>query len=306
MRKISRQRIAVVLAIVLPLFAGVLILTASHVGVSSEIYRGELPLSASDLSAVPQSVADDAARLATELFGDSQEKYDDFVNQLLGTYLQAKDKDFVLVFNSGGWGWSLIEASPGWLSIFTGIESELNSSGYTSLLLTHQRTDDTLQGRLDEIVQMITGYSSKAEDLACRVEFLTTNIPDLRVIIAGESNGTVICDRTMDILTDSPQVYSIQTGPPFWHDNIMLDRTLIMTYNGRFPDSFSRGEFLTMTRASLRALFGLPQPENESGRVLSFVQAPGHDYWWQYPEVHSQITNFLDKNFGIKQRGAFR
>lgn len=306
MRKISRQRIAVVLAIVLPLFAGVLILTASHVGVSSEIYRGELPLSASNLSAVPQSVADDAARLATELFGDSQEKYDDFVNQLLGTYLQAKDKDFVLVFNSGGWGWSLIEASPGWLSIFTGIESELNSSGYTSLLLTHQRTDDTLQGRLDEIVQMITGYSSKAEDLACRVEFLTTNIPDLRVIIAGESNGTVICDRTMDILTDSPQVYSIQTGPPFWYDNIMLDRTLIMTYNGRFPDSFSRGEFLTMTRASLRALFGLPQPENESGRVLSFVQAPGHDYWWQYPEVHSQITNFLDKNFGIKQRGAFR
>ncbi len=306
MRKISRQRIAVVLAIVLPLFAGVLILTASHVGVSSEIYRGELPLSASDLSAVPQSVADDAARLATELFGNSQEKYDDFVNQLLGTYLQAKDKDFVLVFNSGGWGWSLIEASPGWLSIFTGIESELNSSGYTSLLLTHQRTDDTLQGRLDEIVQMITGYSSKAEDLACRVEFLTTNIPDLRVIIAGESNGTVICDQTMNILTDSPQVYSIQTGPPFWHDNIMLDRTLIMTYNGRFPDSFSRGEFLTMTRASLRALFGLPQPENESGRVLSFVQAPGHDYWWQYPEVHSQITNFLDKNFGIKQRGAFR
>lgn len=300
MRKISRQRLAVVLAIVLPLFVGVLVLTASQVGVTSEIYRGELPLSASDLSAVPQSVADDAARLATELFGDSQEKYDDFVNQLLGTYLQAKDKDFVLVFNSGGWGWSLIEASPGWLSIFTGIESELNSSGYTSLLLTHQRTDDTLQGRLDEIVQMITGYSSKAEDLAYRVEFLITHIPELRVIIAGESNGTVICDQTMNILTDSPQVYSIQTGPPFWHDNIMPDRTLVMTYNGRFPDSFSRGEFLTMTWASLRALLGLPQPENESGAVLSFVQAPGHDYWWQYPEVHSQITNFLDKNFGIK------
>lgn len=306
MRKISRQRIAVVLAIVLPLFVGVLVLTASQIGVTSEIYRGELPLSASDLSAVPQSVADDAARLATELFGDSQEKYDEFVNQLLGTYLQAKDKDFVLVFNSGGWGWSLIEASPGWLSIFTGIESELNSSGYTSLLLTHQRTDDTLQGRLDEIVQMITGYSSKAEDLACRVEFLITHIPELRVIITGESNGTVICDRTMDILTDSPQVYSIQTGPPFWHDNIMLDRTLIMTYNGRFPDSFSQGEFLTMTRASLRALLGLPQPENESGSVGNFVRAPGHDYWWQYPEVHSQITNFLDKNFGIKQRQALR
>jgi len=79
-----------------------------------------------------------------------------------------------------------------------------------------------------------------------------------------------------------------------------------MTYNGRFPDSFSQGEFLTMTRASLRALLGLPQPENESGAVGNFVRAPGHDYWWQYPEVYFQITNFLDKNFGIKQRQAFR
>jgi len=305
-RKISRQRITVVLAVALPLLVVVLVLTASQIGVISETGSGGVPLSATDLSAVPQSVIEDATKLATEQFGDGQEKCDNFVNQLLGTYLEAKNKDFVILFNSGGWGWSLVEASPGWLSIFTGIESELNSSGYTSLLLTHQRTVDTLQGRLDEIVEMITGYSSKAEDLACRVEFLITHIPDLRVIITGESNGTVICDRAMGILTDSPQVYSIQTGPPFWHDTIMLDRTLVMTYNGRTPDSFSQGEFLTLIRANLRALFGLPQPENESGVVGNFVRAPGHDYWWQYPEVYSQITNFLDKNFGIKQRGAFR
>jgi len=305
-RKISRQRITVVLAVALPLLVVVLVLTASQIGVTSETGSGGVPLSATDLSAVPQSVIEDATKLATEQFGDGQEKCDNFVNQLLGTYLEAKNKDFVILFNSGGWGWSLVEASPGWLSIFTGIESELNSSGYTSLLLTHQRTVDTLQGRLDEIVEMITGYSSKAEDLACRVEFLITHIPDLRVIITGESNGTVICDRAMGILTDSPQVYSIQTGPPFWHDTIMLDRTLVMTYNGRTPDSFSQGEFLTLIRANLRALFGLPQPENESGVVGNFVRAPGHDYWWQYPEVYSQITNFLDKNFGIKQRGAFR
>ena len=265
----------------------VLALSASQVAVTSEIGSGGLPLSASDLSTVPQSVTEDATKLATELFRDDPENYDDFKNQLLAAYLEAKDKDFVVVFNSGGWGWTLVETSPGWWSIFTGIESELNSSGYTSLLLTYRRTVDTLQGRLNE-------------DLAYRVEFLTSHITDLRVIVAGESTGTIISDRTMTILSDNPQVYSIQTGPPFWYDNIMLGRTLVMTDNGIFPDAYSQGDFFTIIRANLEALLGLPQPEDQPGTILRYVRAPGHDYGWQYPEVYSQISNFLNKNFGIK------
>ena len=300
MSKIGKRRIAIALAVVLPLFVVVLALSASQIAVTSEIGSEGLPLSASDLSAVPQSVAEDANRLAAELLGDGQEKYDDFVNQLLGAYLKAKEKDFVIVFNLGGWGWNLVETSPGWCSISTGIESELNSSGYTSLLLNYLRTVNTLQGRVDELVEMITGYSSKAEELAYRVGFLTTHIPDLRVIIAGESLGTVISDRAMNILADNPQVYSIQTGPPFWHDNIMLDRTLVMTDNGINSDSFSQGDFRTIIIGNLRSFFGLSQPREDFGTILHHVGAPGHDYWWQYPKVYTQITSFLDKNFGIK------
>lgn len=300
MRKIGKRRIAAALAIVLPLLVVVLVLTASQVGVTSKIGSGGLPLSASDLSAVPQSVTEDATKLATELFGEGLEEYDDFVNQLLGTYLEAKDKDFVILFNSGGWGWNLVEASPGWWTIFAGIETELNSSGYTSLLLTHQRTVDSLQGRLDEIVEIFSGYSTKSEDLACRVEFLTAHIPDLRVILAGESTGAIISDQTMNILADNPDVYSIQTGPPFWHDNIMLDRTLVMTDNGLSPDAYSQGDFPTMIRANLRALFGLDTPNDKSGTILRYILAPGHEYWWEYPEVYSEITTFLFTNFGTK------
>ena len=300
MNKIGKRRIAIALAVVLPLFVVVLALSASQIAVTSEIGSEGLPLSASDLSAVPQSVAEDANRLAAELLGDGQEKYDDFVNQLLGAYLKAKEKDFVIVFNLGGWGWNLVETSPGWCSISTGIESELNSSGYTSLLLNYRRTVNTRQGRVDELVEMITGYSSKAEELAYRVGFLTTHIPDLRVIIAGESLGTVISDRAMNILADNPQVYSIQTGPPFWHDTIMLDRTLVMTYNGINPDSFSQGDFRTIIIGNLMSFFGLSQPREDFGTILHHVGAPGHDYWWQYPKVYTQITSFLDKNFGIK------
>lgn len=299
---INIRRLGVLVALTAVLLLGVVLLALSYseVGVASEIGTGGLPLSTHDLSVVPQSVTEDATRLAMELFGDYQEKYEDFTNQLLATYVEAKDKDFVVIFNAGGWGWNLLESSPGWHSIFTGIEAELDNLGYTSLLLDYRRTEDNLRGIIDEGVEMITSYPSKAKELACRVEFLTDHVPDLRVIVTGESDGAVISDRSMNILRYNPQVYSIQTGPPFWHEPIMLDRTLVLDNNGRTPDSFSRGNIPTMLWTSLEDLLGLPQPEEESGRVLKFLRAPGHDYRWQYPKVYSQITDFLEENFGIE------
>lgn len=299
--KINRLRIGIIaLAVITSLAFIVSVLSFSWVGATSEVGTGGLPLSAGDLSAVPQSVAEDAVRLATELYGNGRETRDDFVSQLLVMYSETKDKDFIIFFNTGGWGWNVVENSPDWWSISTGIKSELESSGYTSLLLNYQRTVDTLQGRLDELVEMINGYSSKAADLAYRVEFLTSHNSDLRVILAGASNGTVIADETMNILKDNPRVYSIQIGPPFWHESIIQDRALVLTSNGVIPDSFSQGDFPTMIWANLRAVVGLPQSEEDAGKILRIVLAPGHDYRWQYPEVYSQVKNFLTKNFGTK------
>jgi len=214
--------------------------------------------------------------------------------------LEAEDKDFVIVFNPGGWGWNLVEASPGWWSIFNGIESELESLSYTSLKLNYLRAADSFQGRLDEVGEMTTGYQSKAKDLACRAEFLTTHIPDLKVILAGESTGTVITDSAMTILADNPQVYSIQTGPPFWHQSTMLDRTLVLTGNGIIPDTFSQGDFYSIIWGYFKIWFDLSEPEEDFGTTPHYIAAPGHDYWWQYPEVCSQITDFLRQNFGIE------
>ena len=299
---IRRLGILVALSIVLLLGVGLLALSYSDVGVTVGVGTGGLPLSVPDLSAVPQSVADDATKLAQELFGDYQEKCNDFVSQLLAVYVEAQDKDVVVVFNSGGWGWNFLENSPGWCSIFTGIESELENLGYSSLMLDYRRTGETLRGVIDEFVEVITAYPSKAENLACRVEFLTTHIPDLKVIVTGESNGTVISDSAMSILRDNPQVYSIQTGPPFWHQNVMLERTLVLDSNGMTRDSFSQGDIPAMLWASLKALLGLSPPEEEDpGRILYFFRAPGHDYCWQYPGVYSKITSFLEQNFGFKQ-----
>ena len=300
MGKIGKRWIVAALAVVLPLFIVVLALSASQVAVICEVGSEGLPLSTYDLSAVPQSVAEDATRLATERFGDYQEECDDFVCQLLATYSAAKDRDFIIFFNSGGWGWNLLENTPGWQSIVTGIQTELNSLDYKLLSLDYMRTEASWRGRLDELVERITGYPSKAKHLASRVEFLTKHNPGLRVILTGESTGTVICDSVMNILGNNPQVYSIQTGPPFWHEHIALDRTLLLTGNGIVPDSFSQGDFGAIVWGNLRYWFRLSQPEAHFDTTPHYVRAPGHDYWWQYPEVYSQITDFLDKNFGIK------
>ena len=296
------RRIGVLAVVTAVLLFGAVLVAASYtnVGMTSDISNGGWSLSTPDLSAVPESVVKDATVLSMELFGGYQEKYGDFTNQLLATYAEAKDKDFVVIFNPGGWGWNVLDSSPGWKSIITGIEIELDSLGYDSLLLSYQRTDESVRGVIDEFVEVTSVYPSKAENLARRVEFLTDHIPDLKVIVAGESNGTVISDGAMNILQNNPQVYSIQTGPPFWHKSIRLDRTLVLDNNGRTPDSFSQGDIPTMVWASLKDLIGLPQPEEESGRIMYFVRAPGHDYRWQYPGVYSQITNFMKQNFGRK------
>ncbi len=297
--KVRILKIAVILTVIISLAIVILVPPSALLGVTYGVGIEGFTLSG-DLSAVPQPVKEDAAKLATELYGNYQEKYNAFVDQLLALYLEARDKDFVVFFNSGGWGWTLLEVPSQWHSIITGIQSELDNLGYSSLLLNYLRTSDTLSGYFDEMMSVISLYPSKAKDLAGRVEFLTRHIPDLRVIITGESNGTIITDSVMSVLADNPQVYSIQTGPPFWYKNNELDRTLVLKSNGIIPDAFSHGEIFAMISASLEDLFGFPRSEESAGNILYYIGAPGHEYWWQQPGVYSEITNFLEQNFGLK------
>ena len=293
--QVRKLKIAVTLTVAISLAFVILVPSSSVVGILLKEGPEGLPLPSGDISAVSQSVVEDATRLAAEVYGSSLEEYNDFVNQLLATYLEVRDEDFVVIFNSGGWGWNILEASPQWTSIFTGIQSELADLGYTSLLLNYQRATDTIGGYFDEFMSMISLYPSQANDLANRIEFLTKHITDLRVIIVGESTGTIITDSTMSLLRNNPRVYSIQTGPPFWHKTVMLERTLVLQSNSIMPDYFSRGDILTLICANLEGLFGFSP--DEAGRILVYLRAPGHEYWWQDPGVYSQITSFLQQNF---------
>jgi hypothetical protein len=208
--------------------------------------------------------------------------------------LAAKDKDIVIIFNSGGFGWTPVEDSVQGADLAAGIKSVLVGSGYKVLFLDHFRTAETLNGYLSEFMAE-AGFYPKAEDLALRVEFLTGHIPGISVILTGHSNGSGICERVMRMLRDNQQVYSIQLGPPAWTGSANSERSLVMRSNGVIPDAFSQGNLPTLIRANLEALFGISQ-ENPD-KILFYIGAPGHAYLWQNPEVRYQITNFLNKHW---------
>lgn len=296
---IRRVKIGVTLTVTLSL--AIVLLSPSPVvpGVLHDAQADGRSLSGVDVSAVPQYIIDDAGNLADELFGDSSQKRAQFIDNLLAAYSAAKDRDFIIIFNPGGWGWAPLSDSPGWRSISNGIKTELYGLGYNSLMLNFQRTPHSNQGYLSEIMATMSLYPPKAEDLALRVDFLTRYLPDIKVILTGESNGTIICDKVMRILGDNEQVYSIQTGPPFWYTNAATARTLVMRSNGNVPDTFCEGDFFTIIRTNLEALLGLSQ--ESPGHIMLYVGSPGHDYYWQYDEVSSRITGFLRFNFSPEQ-----
>lgn len=293
--KIGRTSALVILALMVALGVLLAVVEYTDAGVISEVSSEQFVLPGYDLSRVPDSVREDARKLAGEMFRRHSEEREDFIQQLLVTYLEARDKDFVLIYNPGGWGSSLLKDSPGWQSIVAGIEANLNSQGYDLLPLSYRRTHDSWLGSLDEISEMAVQYDQKARTLAARLDFLTSHNPGLRVILASESNGSIISDRVIMLLEDNGRVYGIQTGPPFWYHPESRERTLIISDNGETPDSFSRGDFFTMITANFKTWFGFSRPEEGRGNILKVFRAPGHYYSWQHPRVSREVNGFLDR-----------
>jgi hypothetical protein len=300
-KKLGKPGIIIIL--ITTILFGIVWLTLINleVGMAKEIGVQEPELPAYDRAQVPQNVIDDAEAVANELVGKSKGKLPEVIDELLASYVAAKKADVVIFFNPGGWGWDSIEDTPGWVSIIDGIRAKLDSLGYSSLVLNYQRTSRGLKGCIKEFFESAAGYPRKARDLSRRVAFLSDHLPELKIIIAGESTGTVISDKTMNILDYNPNIYSIQTGTPFWYQPSEMDRKLLMNSNGSGIDTFHYGNLPAMIWATFLGWFGLSPPEENPGDILSWLRAPGHDYSWQYPGVSSAVINFLEANFPEKK-----
>jgi len=252
-------------------------------------------LAVKDFSHVPVEVVQDARDVARTFYSDDNVKSADMASQLVGTYLAAADKDFVVIFNPGGWGWDPISEIPGWESIMRGIENTLGSFGYKTLLIDYKRTRHGFDGIIGETEVLLGIQSVKAQELAARVTFLTQHLPNLRVILTGESNGATISDDALRLLSGNTRVFAIQTGPPVWHPSLESERSLVIKNNGEQADTFSSGNIIMIIRANAESAFGIYR--GTQGNILLYIGAPGHYYSWDYEVVRTQVVDFLTGNF---------
>jgi hypothetical protein len=252
-------------------------------------------LSVSSTAGVPAEVVKDADTVAESFYPNDPIKSVDMTDQLLGTYLAAKDKDFVIMFNPGGWGWDPITDIPGWESIVNGIKDTLGSLGYSAMGIDYKRTRHGFDGVVDEFEVLIGAQDEKAQELAARVEFLTRNLPNLHAILTGESNGAAVADEAMRLLIDNPRVYCVVSGPPVWHPCLEFERSLVIKNNGEQVDTFTTGDLILIMRANGESFFGVHS--GVKGDILEYIGAPGHFYSWDYAAVRTQVNSFLENKF---------
>jgi hypothetical protein len=222
-----------------------------------------------------------------------------WANESSQVYLEAEGKDFVIVWNSGGWGRKSFQDDADWVGIFDGIESELRDMGYSSVTVDYIRSENNLRGLLKEIAGALLGYPSRSKKLADEVDLLTKTDSECKVILVGTCIGAIFVNEVMKHLKDNPRVYSVQVSQPFWYHASTSQRSLVINNNGESPDILSKGNPWSIIRENV---WRLPTTEKPPGGAVMigdrFIKVPGHEYRWDLPRVRSEITSFLHTYFG--------
>ncbi|MFC1900336.1 hypothetical protein ACFLYN_01955 [Chloroflexota bacterium] len=249
------------------------------------------------------SVEEEARYLAEQLFQDDEEKRAKFAGGLLEIYEKARNKDFLLIHNPGGWGTTHLENLLQWeRSIVEGVSTTIEKLGYSRELIQYFRSDNGYREIIRDIREQMKFFSCKAKIMAAELDFLITHIEKLRIIMIGVSQGAAFSNAVSQELDGSDRVYDIELGIPFPYKSrrVITERTLALDSNGLMPDSLMEWDVPVIVRTYLTAPFRWIKNRLQ-GRNVKFsycINVPGHDYNWDYPEVQSQVEDFLTENFG--------
>ena len=248
--------------------------------------------------------------LAQQLFRDDSGGRASFIDRLWDTYSRARDKDFLLVHNPGGWGSTPLEGLLKWeRSVVDGVTAAVEQLGYSLVLTQYFRSGSSWWSHMRDVIKearfFLQGKCPMAGIMAAELRFITQHISNLNVILIGASQGAAFGNAVMQRLGEVPQVYSIELGLFFPHMSrrVITDRTLAIDSNGVMPDPMSHRNLWAGFKAYVTAPYrwlkyriqGKPQ------KFTYCINAPGHDYSWQYPEVRQRITDFLTDTFGTKK-----
>ena len=272
--------------------------------------------SSSAINLESKSVAEQQAwQIAARVVGASKEGQERFVTELLDLYYKVKDSDLVIFCIPGGWGKKPLADNSQGRSWLVGMETEMTKLGYRYCEVDDIRTGNGLFDYLFEFKEQLTHYPSKAKEVAAKIDFLTQQVKGLKVVITGQSNGAAFAGEIVTRLKDNPGVYSIQVGIPFWHRVARASRSLVIDNNGVGADALTDRDLLSLVKVNLVKIFIInnvpsftPIDWVITRAILVFwpynfglgLQAPGHEYMWEYPGVGPVIERFLVNNFAQK------
>ena len=255
------------------------------------------------------ALQEEVSHLGQQLFGDDIKKCASFTNRLWDVYTRAQGKNFLLIHNPGGWGCTELGQLLKWeRSVVEGIRATIEKLGHSWLLTQYFRNSSSRWAHMWAVKKearfFLTGETVEAEAAATELKFITEHRRNLKVILIGASQGAAFSNTVMRHLDGVHQVYSIELGIFFPHvpRRVITDRTLAMDSNGLMSDPICHRNLRIGVKAYLTApyrwtkyrLQGNPQ------KFTYCINAPGHDYSWEHPEVRQRITDFLTTNFGTK------
>lgn len=202
--------------------------------------------------------------------------------------------DIIIIFNSGGWGNTPLEKAEDFAPIVKGIENTLKDWGYSSLAIPYIRTKDDFLGKITGTRDFLNSFKSSSEILAEKVEFLAEQFPDKKIIMAGLSSGAALVDETIEEISENSQIYAIEVGAPFWAETFESENILQLNNNGK--DSLADGDvkFLVLSLAKAPFKWILAKVNGQNLTFSQAIQVPGHEYFWDSPEVGPQIVTFLE------------
>ncbi len=222
-----------------------------------------------------------------------------FINSLLAIHQQAKDKDFLIIHNPGGWGNKELKDIQKWeMSILQGVAGIIENAGYSFMLTQYFRTGNGIREKFNDAREQLRFFTNKAIIFSKWLRLITRHLDNLKVILVGVSMGAAFGNAVMQKLNGTNGIYSIELGMFSIKRSrrIVTENTLVIDGNGIIPDATMEWNLFDMTKAFSAAPFRWLK-HRLNGKTIKFsycINSPGHDYNWQYPKVKEQISNFLN------------
>lgn len=205
---------------------------------------------------------------------------------------ELKDVRALLLFFSGGGGYTSLEKDPGWQEMLLKIKKELESRGYKTKILEDLRR----RGPFSPLF-------ASPENSVKKIQQLLESVPGVKIVLAGRSTAASFIEQILKVLPENNQILAIEAGRPFENISLLAAPKRTLVIENPQSDAIQEGNIWGILK-------DLSTPSVFLGEGVDFGieklrvnwQFPGHDECCSWtPEITKSIKGFLDIYFPPKK-----